>query len=732
MALTRGQQYLLQRQQEERQPTQYKTRGMLYREQFPERQERSRIAQAAAATFSPKSLLNAAYNVTVGPLVNFQSNLEKLPGIGNMFRDSRVAYDTLKREGYTPTGYVQKQLDKYPAANAGEEGFKQGLRLGSEGLDLLAQAAIAGGAQKLIGTAGNLVATKPAIKMTADEVKTALKAAQRGEVTLPQPIKALTGSERAAAVRQGFTSSERVPRSLFEKVLGKPDASKYQPLATKFLPAKAGEGRAATAAYTPFAKVQKPGAPVPLTQEQVKAMMPVQTGEVIDISNPNITTGVGKQLADIIRKITLADEPPRRTSPLKFTSDGSKLKFATEPAAAPANVENMTGRQIQSLGNSEKQVAERAVTDKGLQTQAAVDAVKTQGTEADTQKALDFLKNLNAPATAATTPKTVADLNLPGFDDIADVQLVFDKKSAGNATIVKADQDGNRFVQIRLNPSMLKPENRAQLGQTLAHEQAHIRDVKAGIQNEASTINLKEFKQYIQSPEGMEAFRQTKLRMPDATADDIGRQVMFDRYQARPEEVRARAAAQRYVNPEVSGTGETKARSLSQSITDQAIKKDVPLPEVKTPTYQQLSMKEQDAKVQAFMQSNYEQAKNIAMGLESPPEGILPEDFLRNVVKKAEQENDVATIMDLSNKSTLVSEATTLGQRIKAMDLNDEHSAFSSIRKVRKLREEVAAKRHGNIAKAQQKEVSNIAAEVKKAAPKVKDWASFIDSIRCT
>jgi hypothetical protein len=57
------------------------------------------------------------------------------------------------------------------------------------------------------------------------------------------------------------------------------------------------------------------------------------------------------------------------------------------------------------------------------------------------------------------------------------------------------------------------------------------------------------------------------------------------------------------------------------------------------------------------------------------------------------------------------------------------YSAVSAMREVQAVRQAKAEQRHGK--KAKERIKVQIKVEVRKALPKAKDWASFLDEIRC-
>jgi hypothetical protein len=179
------------------------------------------------------------------------------------------------------------------------------------------------------------------------------------------------------------------------------------------------------------------------------------------------------------------------------------------------------------------------------------------------------------------------------------------------------------------------------------------------------------------------------------------------------------------------GTGETKVRGVSATTEAQAIEKNLTEGFTELPTYQQVNMVDQSSKAIAFRDANYESAYRVAMGQEKAPAGIIPEKIYNAVKNKAIQESDITTLQELAN-SKLSTEATTMGQRIKALDEVNPADPVKNIQAIQKTREQMAAKRYGDINQARTKITDDIKAEIRVRTPRVKEWSDFIDSIRCT
>lgn len=174
----------------------------------------------------------------------------------------------------------------------------------------------------------------------------------------------------------------------------------------------------------------------------------------------------------------------------------------------------------------------------------------------------------------------------------------------------------------------------------------------------------------------------------------------------------------------IEGTGATNVRGLSAGVEASAIEKKLTSGFGDLPEYQKMNMKEQAQMATELMKENYDHAKKVALGEEKPPEGLHPEAVFTAVEERALKDGDVATLRDLATRSTLTSEATTMGQRIKLLDERNPESPVKAIRDVTKAREKVASKDIKGT-------VKEIKAEIDKAKPTKQSWTDFIKEIQC-
>jgi hypothetical protein len=182
----------------------------------------------------------------------------------------------------------------------------------------------------------------------------------------------------------------------------------------------------------------------------------------------------------------------------------------------------------------------------------------------------------------------------------------------------------------------------------------------------------------------------------------------------------------------VEGTGEAHPRGLSEGVEASAVEHNLTKGFDDLPEYNRVSMADQAEKAAALIEKDYEAAKDIAMGNKAPPKGILPESIFVAVEKRALAEGDVETLRRLATQSRLVSEATTMGQRIRTLGERDPTSPIDAIQEVQQAREAaLAARGTKDIEGAKNAVVEDAKTAIKAAAPKVPAWEKFLSSIEC-
>jgi len=130
-----------------------------------------------------------------------------------------------------------------------------------------------------------------------------------------------------------------------------------------------------------------------------------------------------------------------------------------------------------------------------------------------------------------------------------------------------------------------------------------------------------------------------------------------------------------------------KPRGLAKSIEDAALEKALIQERGdlgKLPTYGERNMQEIHQIVKEFVDLNREKAFKIVETGRDAPEGLYPEDIFTGLRVKAELEGDVPTLQRLL-ESPLVTEGTTMGQRIQALD-SGERTPFGDMKDIANTR----------------------------------------------
>lgn len=176
----------------------------------------------------------------------------------------------------------------------------------------------------------------------------------------------------------------------------------------------------------------------------------------------------------------------------------------------------------------------------------------------------------------------------------------------------------------------------------------------------------------------------------------------------------------------VEGTGETKTRGLAAGVKAKAVANKLTTTLGDLPEYQTINMAAQARGAAELLAADPALARRIALGEVPPPAHLLPESVFTAVENKAIAEGDVATIRDLAT-GKLTSDATTMGQRIRALGERDPESPVGAIQKV------VDARSAGetDIPAATEKAIAQIRKHMAKANIPAEQLAEFINALRC-
>jgi len=178
----------------------------------------------------------------------------------------------------------------------------------------------------------------------------------------------------------------------------------------------------------------------------------------------------------------------------------------------------------------------------------------------------------------------------------------------------------------------------------------------------------------------------------------------------------------------VQGTGETVTRGLSAGVEARAIEKGLTANFGDLPEYERVSMADQARQTAELIDTDYETAKEIAMGDRQPPKGLLPESVFVGVEKRALADGDVETLRALATRSRLNTAATTMGQRIRTLGERDPTSPVGAIQAVQAAREAAYGK---GLDAAKAAEVASIREELRAAVSKPDAWKDLVQSLTC-
>jgi hypothetical protein len=186
-----------------------------------------------------------------------------------------------------------------------------------------------------------------------------------------------------------------------------------------------------------------------------------------------------------------------------------------------------------------------------------------------------------------------------------------------------------------------------------------------------------------------------------------------------------------YRNKPIEGTGETKTRGLSKSTEASAIAAEITDQIKDLPEYNVLENKPQIEKASRIVYSDWNNAKQMALGNVRAPNDVLPEFVYQAVKSKALKEGDINTLTELAQSSKLSSEATVMGQRIQALGVKDPLDPVKAMRDIIKTREGQHTLRGQDVVKMKEEGYQQIKKELKRNNPKVNEWQSFLEGIRC-
>lgn len=139
---------------------------------------------------------------------------------------------------------------------------------------------------------------------------------------------------------------------------------------------------------------------------------------------------------------------------------------------------------------------------------------------------------------------------------------------------------------------------------------------------------------------------------------------------------------------------------------------------------------DQIEKVSNLLETDSRKAIDMASGKERIPNDVHPQVLFNAVKNKAVAEADGATLQELAS-SPIATERSLAAQTLSASGFDNGIDPIKAMQDISKIRETAAAKRYGNITKAKAEVKQAIKQEIIRTAPKPKDWAAFVDSLKC-
>lgn len=168
--------------------------------------------------------------------------------------------------------------------------------------------------------------------------------------------------------------------------------------------------------------------------------------------------------------------------------------------------------------------------------------------------------------------------------------------------------------------------------------------------------------------------------------------------------------------------------SLALSVKQTSIEKKLTSDLKDLPTYEKMDMKDQASRATNLLKSDPQRAMDIATGKEEAPKGLRAESVFKAVESSI---TTPAQAIELAH-SPLVSQATEMGQRIKALDTKAVESPVEAMKRVIDARADALKEKTGQtVNEAIKSTIKDIKSTVEQTTPKKGDIASFIKSIQC-
>lgn len=177
-------------------------------------------------------------------------------------------------------------------------------------------------------------------------------------------------------------------------------------------------------------------------------------------------------------------------------------------------------------------------------------------------------------------------------------------------------------------------------------------------------------------------------------------------------------------------TQETFVPELARDVETEAIRNNLVSRFEGLPEAQVMNMERQAQEAQSLVNTDYEFAKRVALGEQTPPGELRDASVFEAVKLRALKDQDVDTLKRLATESTIPSKVSAYAQQVKAADtrLFDTNDPVEMMQTVVKAREKGMKIKKKDVAV---KDKQSIQQAINKNLPKKEDWESFINSIEC-
>jgi hypothetical protein len=182
----------------------------------------------------------------------------------------------------------------------------------------------------------------------------------------------------------------------------------------------------------------------------------------------------------------------------------------------------------------------------------------------------------------------------------------------------------------------------------------------------------------------------------------------------------------------ITGTGEVKPRGVSVSVEERAVAQKLVDTLGDLPEYRTVNLADKAKEAENLRVADPVSARRIAMALESPPRGILPEAVFLSVENQAMKTGDVETIRDLA-QSPLTAASTTMGQRNAMWAMRDPESPIGAIQEVGAARKQQVARaaKGRDLKTVIDKDVKTMKREISKLTSSRERLQAFINAVIC-